>query len=110
MEVLEALVWSPGFILGVLGVILAVLVWILLRSLGRARDAASYTPLGEDGEGDLDYVPEGAGNGGANGDGLHLLDLRGPPRRADLESAFAAARAGHTLGLPAAEAVAEGRR
>ncbi len=88
MEVLEALIWSPGFVLGVLGIILAVLVWVLMRSLGRARDAASYTPLGEDGDGDLDFVPVGAGGKPAEGDGLHLLDFRGPARRADLERTF----------------------
>jgi|GEM_PF-2817801 len=88
MELLEALVWSPGFILGVLAIVLAVLVWVLLRSLGRARDAASYTPLAEEHGGDLDYAPQGSGGDAANGDGVHLLDLRGPPRRADLERAF----------------------
>ena len=40
-----------------------------------------------------------------------LVGVRGAaPASADLESAFAAARAEHTLGLPAAEAVAVGRR
>lgn len=85
-DLLEALLWSPGFLLGVAGLILCVLVLVLLRSLNRARDAASYTPLAEGEGADLDYQ---VGDTAVEGrDRLRFLDLRGPPQRADLQRVF----------------------
>ena len=84
-DLLQALLWSPGFMLGMLALVAAGFALVLAHRLHKARDAASYTPLATPRETDLDYDP-------ADSDAdrpMRVVDLRGTPRSADLRRTFA---------------------
>lgn len=82
-DLATALLWSPGFLFGLVALVGAVLLLLLLRFLRRARDAASYAEL------DRDEPPSGDELGAAgDAEPLRVVDLRGSPRRTDLRRTF----------------------
>jgi type VI secretion system protein ImpL len=84
-DLLESLLWSPGFMLGLIALLALPLALLLVRRLGRARDAASYTPLGGAPAADLEYAAEGS----EEPPPPQVVDLRGAPRSTELKRTFA---------------------
>lgn len=82
-DLTAALLWSPGFLFGLVALVAAVLLLLLLRFLRRARDAASYAELeGDEALTDLDLGEA------SETEPLRVVDLRASPRRGDLRSTF----------------------